>query len=245
MISQKVIFATVSKQLIIVIMEEILSISKSSLLKDSLLTDSSHEFSVNNHGSQPPRFFNDTDFGYITRKFQQMYLKTHTDVEPSDIACLQANPDWSKPLYFWQLYSLLGEDSINAIVSDFYNRIWNDKTEENKWFVQSFTNVVTLDRAIMTQTHMWIDVMGGGAVYHGGLMRLNFHHERVYQVMNDRGAKVWLRFMKETLDSVDFGSNDPRIRPAIEVFLETAMCKYGADFDFSTNDLKYNSYDRP
>jgi len=39
---------------------------------------------------------------------------------------LDADPDKSKPLYIWQLYSVLGPERIEELVRIFYIEVWND-----------------------------------------------------------------------------------------------------------------------
>ena len=58
--------------------------------------------------------------------------------------------------------------------------------------------------------------------------------------MNNDGAKQWMYHMRKTLnsDKVDL-TDDPRVRPAINEFLKIMMDKYGYDFDFKTDDIKY------
>lgn len=51
---------------------------------------------------------------------------------------LVADKNPTAPLYFWQLYSLMGKDMIRHLVSDFYKEIFLD-TEEI-WFRMGFIN---------------------------------------------------------------------------------------------------------
>lgn len=63
--------------------------------------------------------------GYATRDARREWLALHgmPDAGASLSALeLTADPDTSKPLYFWQLYSLIGQKRIVALVYAFYRR---------------------------------------------------------------------------------------------------------------------------
>jgi len=86
---------------------------------------------------------------------------------------------------------------------------------------------------------MWIDVMGGGMQYHGGEFRLNFHHtHNALELMNDRGAARWIELMVETLNDPDIDyTDDERVRPAINTFLDFFVGKYAKEFDFEVTSV--------
>ena len=151
------------------------------------------------------------------------------------IISLEAENDPSKPIQFWQLYSVLGPDRIVAIVTDFYKRVFNDE----EWFTSVFARVGGIDHHIMTQSAMWIDVMGGGPAYHGGDFRLNFHHtHNAIALMTAKGAERWTRLMVQTLDACEgHMTGDPRVRPAINTFLDYFMEKYARDFAFENKSV--------
>ncbi|OCW58025.1 hypothetical protein AWJ14_03890 [Hoeflea olei] len=148
----------------------------------------------------------------------------------AQVISLDAPNDPAKPIQFWQLYSVLGPDRIVAIVRDFYQRVFADEP----WFVAPFARVGPLDHHVMTQSQMWIDVMGGGPAYHGAEFRLNFHHtHNAMELMTAEGAARWTRLMVETLDACEpHMTGDPRIRPALNTFLGHFMDKYAGDFRF-------------
>jgi len=149
------------------------------------------------------------------------------------IISLDASSDANTPIQFWQLYSVLGQDRIVAIVRNFYQRVFADEP----WFVSVFEKVGGLGHHVRTQSSMWIDVMGGGMAYHGGEFRLSFHHtHNAMQLMNDKGAERWVSLMVETLndDSLDM-TDDPRVRPAINTFLSFFLGKYADEFNFNGN----------
>ena len=136
--------------------------------------------------------------GYMTAQIQRKYIESAIRqknlpgnahrMEP--IISLTASNDARQPIQFWQLYSVLGEDRIVDIVARFYRRVYADE----HWFRSVFSNIGDVDSHTNTQSSMWIDVMGGGRVYHGGEYRLSFHHtHNAMQLLNDRGAQRWVK----------------------------------------------------
>ena len=184
-----------------------------------------------------------TRHGYMSESIQRAYIAAavaRNRLPPeahrmARIISLKADSDASRPIQFWQLYSVLGPDRIVAIVTDFYKRVFTDE----EWFTSVFARVGGVDHHIMTQSSMWIDVMGGGPAYHGGDFRLNFHHtHNAMQLMNGKGAERWTRLMVQTLDaSARHMTDDPRVRPAINTFLDYFMDKYARDFAFENNSV--------
>lgn len=169
---------------------------------------------------------------YIDKAIEKKLLpdKAH---RLAPVLSLTAPNDASKPVMFWQLYSIMGPQRIEAIVRNFYNRVFEDEA----WFTSVFQRVASKERHIMTQASMWIDVMGGGQYYHGGEFRLNFHHtHNAFELMNDKGAQRWVDLMIDTLNdpAIDF-TEDERVRPAINTFLSFFMSKYAEDFNFSNS----------
>jgi truncated hemoglobin YjbI len=149
---------------------------------------------------------------------------------------LTADPDTSKPLYYWQLYSLLGWEYIEEIVTKFYERVYDD--DEDPHFRKAFTQLADLQHHIETQAAYWQDAFGGGKVYHGSHGRLNFHHERnAHQVMNAEGAARWMMHMGLALHDMFpvLKAVDPRIPATIVDFLETKMKKYASQFGWRFN----------
>ncbi|MEO9826279.1 MAG: hypothetical protein ABJF50_17900 [Paracoccaceae bacterium] len=184
-----------------------------------------------------------TRSGYMTEKIQSNYIQAAMakDILPAeahrmaDIVSLTAPGDVSKPIQFWQLYSVLGQDPIVEIVQSFYQRVF----AQDDWFKSVFERVGGINHHITTQASMWIDVMGGGPYYHGAEFRLNFHHtHNAIQLMNDKGADLWAKLMLETLDaSSHLWSDDPRIRTSINTFLSFFMDKYADDFAFENRSF--------
>ena len=54
-----------------------------------------------------------------------------------EIQSLKAPNNIKKPIQFWQLYEVLGQDPIVGILSNFYKRVFAD----DKWFQTPFAQV--------------------------------------------------------------------------------------------------------
>jgi truncated hemoglobin YjbI len=185
----------------------------------------------------------DPTHGYMTEKIQRKYIAAaiESKILPeaahrmAEIVSLSASNNLSKPIQFWQLYSVLGQNNIVKIVHNFYNKVYQDET----WFSSIFARVGDTSHHVRTQSSMWLDVMGGGLKYHGAELRLNFHHQHnAFELMNEKGAARWMKLMVETLDeSENYMTSDPRVRTSINTFLCHFMEKYAADFGFKTNTL--------
>lgn len=171
---------------------------------------------------------------YITSAIAKGVLPTDAH-RIAQIVSLDASNDVNKPIQFWQLYSVLGQDRIVNIVGNFYQRVFADED----WFTSVFARVGGIDHHVNTQAAMWIDVMGGGPYYHGAEFRLNFHHtHNAIQLMNEKGAERWSRLMIETLDSsAQYMTEDPRVRPSINTFMTHFMSKYSQEFAFENRSV--------
>lgn len=186
--------------------------------------------------SAKPRF--PTRAGYMTEKIRADYItaairKGEMPKEAhrlAEIVSLEAPADTSRPIQFWQLYSVLGQDPIVEIVARFYDQVFADEP----WFTSVFQKVGGVEHHIQTQASMWIDVMGGGPYYHGAEFRLSFHHmHNAHQLMTDKGAERWSALMLKTLDEAGpLLVDDARIRPSLNTFLSHFMGKYAAEFSF-------------
>ncbi|CUH41483.1 truncated hemoglobin [Ruegeria atlantica] len=184
-----------------------------------------------------------TRHGYMSEKIQNTYIKSAIEngVLPPDahrmpeVVSLTAPGDITKPIQFWQLYSVLGQDQIVDIVRRYYERVFADEP----WFTSVFERVGGLSHHVATQASMWIDVMGGGPYYHGAEFRLSFHHTHIAMaLMNDKGAERWVALMRETLDSsLDLMAADPRVRTSINTFLAYFMTKYADEFRFQDRHI--------
>lgn len=125
------------------------------------------------------------------------------------------------------MFSILGVDRIQALITTFYNRVYADTKEH--WFRSSFERISGVEHHISTQTAFWVDAFGGGQYCRGGDGRLNFHHHtNAASVMNERGAKRWMYHMRLALKehAKEFETLDRRLLPCIVDFLKTKMYKY-------------------
>lgn len=184
-----------------------------------------------------------TRHGYMSERIQQAYINAAVEkrlLPPeahrmAEVVSLTAPSDKAKPIQFWQLFSVLGQDAIVGIVARFYERVFADEP----WFTTVFERVGGLNRHVATQASMWIDVMGGGPYYHGAEFRLSFHHaHNAMALMNDRGAERWVNLMRDTLNaSSDLMTDDPRVRISINTFLSYFMSKYAEEFGFADRHL--------
>jgi len=178
--------------------------------------------------------------GYVTGAAIAHYMEMHPEVPEGEAHSLQANPDVSRPLQFWQLYSVLGTERITKIVKNLYARIEADA--EEPWLPAAFTRISGWDHHIATQAAFWFDAMGRGKYYHGGEGRLHCHHQHnAGKVMTQVGAARWMHHMRHALDESELGS-DPRVRGTIESFLHTRMEKYAGQFGFQTGDRVYKPW---
>ena len=174
--------------------------------------------------------------GYTTRK-AITWWKNEMQTQTSEVNNLVANPDENSPLFFWQLYSLLGEQRVLKIVSNFYDRVYKDTQEP--WFKDAFVQLSSKSHHITTQAAFWLDAFGAGKQYHGDEARLNFHHtNNASHVMTYEGAVRWMYHMRNALDRSDL-TEDPRVRPCIDVFLYVMMEKYARQFGFQTDQRVY------
>lgn len=153
---------------------------------------------------------------------------------------LDADSNLEAPLYYWQLYSVLGYQRIEALIRSFYERVYNDTQES--WFRDAFARISGVEHHIATQTAFWVDVMGGGKQYHGGDYRLNFHHSNnAAAVMNARGATRWIYHMKLALNDhrSELNELDARVIPCINDFLRTKMIKYAEEHSWKFNEADF------
>lgn len=165
---------------------------------------------------------------YIESAIEKQLLPVNAH-RMENVISLQASDDPAKPIQFWQLYSVLGKERILDIVSRFYERVYSD----DAWFSSVFSRIGSKEHHITSQGQMWLDAMGGGHYYHGAEFRLNFHHtHNAMELMNDKGAQRWISLMNSTLNDPDVDyTDDERVRPAINTFLNYFMDKYAEQFD--------------
>ena len=173
--------------------------------------------------------------GFMTRELQHEYIVAKVPLEKhSDhaILTLNGNENITDKLYFWQLYSILGEAKIRQFITEFYTNLFDEG--ENIQFIKTFKDLGSIEHHISGQTNFWLDAMGGGKKYAGGKFRLQRHHDLAKNIMNAKGAVSWLGHMRHTLNTtlVDF-TDDPRVKPCILDFLNHFLEKYGEQYGFT------------
>jgi truncated hemoglobin YjbI len=182
--------------------------------------------------------------GYATEQGRQDWLAAHGVKDGFGlIQSLDADPDPTQPLYYWQLHSLLGPRKIEEIIRRFYTRVYAD--EEDPAFRRAFTQISGIEHHIETQTAFWLDNFGGGRKYHGSDFRLNFHHtNNAKSVMNAGGAKRWMHHMGLTMCEMDFSSIDVRIKPCLVEFLRTKIKKYAKSHGWKFDQRDFDWVER-
>jgi truncated hemoglobin YjbI len=191
--------------------------------------------------------------GYMTLSAQKKFIRREIEsgnmpqasFRVPQIVSLDASSNPDDPLYFWQLYSVLGTAPVLRIVKKFYERVFED-TEMG--FRSVFSSLAPLDHHVRAQAAMWIDCFAGGRYYHGGQYRLEFHHEHnAQEIMTQEGAERWTSHMVRVLDEEDdaLRACDPRARSAINSFLEYFMSKYAGQFAFDSSNLSFGKEHTP
>ena len=179
-----------------------------------------------------------TSCGYTTMNGRMEFLAASgiTDKAQQKLISesLTADTQLDAPLYHWQLFSVMGIEHIHALVTSFYDRVYDDTQEQ--WFRDAFARISDKEHHINTQTAYWVDAMGGGKYYHGGDYRLNFHHTHNAQsVMTAAGAARWMYHMRGALrhHKETFNQIDRRIVPCIVNFLRVKMYKYAREHNWT------------
>lgn len=178
--------------------------------------------------------------GNLTKSVQDDYIQTminynllsEDDKHNNKITSLIASNDLNDPIYFWQIYSVLGESPIHTVIRIFYENIFND--DDHPWFRDTFAKLGSVDYHVMGQKNFWLDVMGGGKKYHGGLSKLKFKHKMSRKIMTERGGKLWIYHIQKALnDPRVYLTNDRRILSCISNFIDYFMKRYSIEFDFN------------
>ncbi|KAL3936659.1 MAG: hypothetical protein SGBAC_008071 [Bacillariaceae sp.] len=192
--------------------------------------------------------------GYTTISTQQEFLNAVDNPSEIDLS-LSADMDQTKPLYFWQLYSIWGQEPILDICEAFYKSIYSVSEEKGDdigdlELKQVFDKLDTMQHHINVQAAYWIDAMGGGKLYHGGDFRLTFHHKNRAgpRVMTADGAQRWMRHMRAAIrQNRKHFQQDHRLLPCVVSFLETKMKSYARVhyFDFDASDFELDRFKLP
>ena len=86
-----------------------------------------------------------TQHGYMSEKIQHAYMALAIEKgllpkdahRMSEALSLTAPEESSKPIQFWQLFSVLGQEPIVGLVQRFYERVFDDEL----WFMSVFEKV--------------------------------------------------------------------------------------------------------
>ena len=171
-------------------------------------------------------------YGNLTKKVRKIYLNYLIKTKKikkvtKNMLSLKASSD---KLYFWQLYSILGETYIEDLIRLFYTKLFNDN--KNKWFSDEFIEIGSIEYHVKGQKKFWLDIMGGGEYYTGGEKKLHNYHKLVKNIMTNEGANLWMKHMNDALDEMTY-NKDVRVRKCMDVFLKYFMTKYAIEFDFN------------
>lgn len=127
------------------------------VLKKSTYSKSSYATPDSLESNQ--KSFHKTQPGYCTSTGRIDWCKAHgiSDAEHAQVISksLEADADPTAPLYYWQLFSLLGIEMIHKLVTDFYESIYDDDEEEAAWFRNVFVEIGDADHHITSQTAFW------------------------------------------------------------------------------------------
>ena len=184
------------------------------------------------------------ELGFLKKKVRNEYLtdlikNDKFDFDKLDIAMsLYACNDKNERIYFWQLYSILGEKPVIYLIAKFYENIFNDDGAE--WFRNEFIELGDIAYHVKGQSNFWLDVMGGGQRYIRGEKMVYKKHKLVKNIMTREGGERWMYNMEKTLNEIVLTPEfqDKRILVCIYDFLEYYMNKYAMEFDFNVFDLE-------
>eukprot|EP00283_Hemiselmis_rufescens_P003221 CAMPEP_0173431114 /NCGR_PEP_ID=MMETSP1357-20121228/9347_1 /TAXON_ID=77926 /ORGANISM="Hemiselmis rufescens, Strain PCC563" /LENGTH=304 /DNA_ID=CAMNT_0014395553 /DNA_START=34 /DNA_END=948 /DNA_ORIENTATION=- len=179
-----------------------------------------------------------THQGYVTENARMYWCEERLGTFEGVPEELDAVTDYEKPLYHWQLFSVLGEARILALVTAFYDYVYSDP---NAWFRKAFTEATSKEMAIFSQSTFWLDAFGGGMKYPGGYHRSRNKHGFIKEHMTTKAAVRWIELMRLTLDNADLGP-DPRVRGVLEDFVEVHMLKYASQFGFDPSCLRVTGH---
>jgi hypothetical protein len=107
-----------------------------------------------------------TGQGYTTAQGRKDWLTAH-NIPQGDHASiadtLSADPDRTKPLFYWQIHSIVGADWVYSLITRFYERVYAD--EEDPEFRHAFSRISGIEHHVATQSSFWVDSFGGGKCY--------------------------------------------------------------------------------
>jgi truncated hemoglobin YjbI len=187
-------------------------------------------------------------YGNMTRSVQEAFIALEIErgrmptgsLRVDKIVSLEASDDPDDPLYFWQLYSIVGKHPVRKIAQNFYNRVFEDADDDD--FRATFEKSSEKEYHVLLQTFMYLDCFGGGRYYAGEQARVDMHHKTAARsIMTQQGAEKWTRYMRASLDDETEALDkiDPRARPALNSFLKYFMDKYAGTFGFDSSELHF------
>jgi truncated hemoglobin YjbI len=193
-----------------------------------------------------PRF--QVTYGSMTRSVQDDFIAREIKLGRmpagsllvEQIMSLEAPDDPDHPLYFWQLFSILGSEPVEKFINNFYDRVFLDEDDDD--FRATFEKSSGKQYHVLVQMFMYLDCFGGGRFYDGEQARVDLHHKNgASNLMNLPGAEKWTKFMRASLDdeTETLDVIDPRVRPALNSFLKYFMDKYAGTFHFDSSDLHF------
>ena len=157
------------------------------------------------------------NYGNLTTTVMKEFILHyyHKDVlENKEITSLIASNDIKKPLYFWQLYSILGEKYIEDLIRLFYTNLFND--EKNKWFTDEFIEIGSIEYHVKGQKNFGL-ILWERRILFRRRKKLHNYHKLVENIMTTEGAKLWMYHMNQALDNMTY-NKDLRVRKCIDVF---------------------------
>ena len=98
-------------------------------------------------------------FGFLTDYYRTEYIKSNLTLgafKEEQIMSLNYKVNTSKRLYFWQLFSILGEERIHNFIQKFYESIFNDINDV--YFSNTFKKLGTIEYHIFGQQNFWLDM---------------------------------------------------------------------------------------
>ena len=191
--------------------------------------------------------------GFMTRSMRKQFLEreiragrmTEDCLTDCKIISLNASLDRNDPLFFWQIYGLAGREPIKNLLQRFYQRVFDDS---ESWFRGVFERLSSQQYHVTAQMIMYTDCFGGGRLYYGSEDRLDIHHGQTMarDILTTPGATRWTGHMVKTLEEdTELNAIDPRIRIAINTFLQFFMEKYASLYDFDASGIHFGDYYPP
>jgi len=194
-----------------------------------------------------PRFY-PTSEGHMTRSAQRGWLESEINAGrlpegaliDDDVTTLRASSRQDDPLYFWQIFSLIGRPPLFRLAERFYTNVFQD---EDEWFWRAFGRPDVKHHALFfCMTAM--DCFGGGRYYAGGEERLDDVHHASAHSFNEASAVKWSTHMRNALDALqecELDDVDVRIRPAMDAFFRYYMNRYAVLYGFDTKNVRFSS----